>query len=103
MSRYLISENVDNPLHFIVNDGNVQQMVEQIIDSCCEKITLLFGVENRDITDTSPENFSGHLVFPDHEFGGIFARSVHLNNRSGSEKVRRHVVSSFSREASSNT
>ena len=48
---------------------------------------------NRDITDKSPENFSGHLVALDHEFGGIFARSVHLKL---SEKVRRHLVASFS-------
>ncbi len=32
----------------------------------------------RDITDKSPENFSGHLMAPDHEFGGIFVRSMHL-------------------------
>ncbi len=57
-------------------------------------------VRNRDITDKSPENFSGHLVAPDNEFGGIFARSVHLKL---SEKVSRHLVASFSREASSNT
>ena len=31
---------------------------------------------SEDITDKSPENFSGHLVAADHEFGGIFARSV---------------------------
>ena len=30
---------------------------------------------NRDITDKTAENFSGHLMAPDHEFGGIFARS----------------------------
>ena len=30
----------------------------------------------RDLTDKTAENFSGHLVAPDHEFGGIFARSV---------------------------
>ncbi len=53
-----------------------------------------------DIADKSPENFSGHLVAPDHEFGGIFARSVH---RKLPEKVRRHLVASFSRETSSNT
>ncbi len=53
-----------------------------------------------DITDKFPENFSGHLVAPDHEFGGVFERSVHLKL---SEKVRRHLVASFSREASSNT
>ncbi len=55
---------------------------------------------NRDITDKSPENFSGHLMAPDHEFGGVFARSVHLKI---SEKVRRHLVASFRREVSSNT
>ena len=42
-------------------------------------------VSIRDITDKSPENFSGHLVAPDHEFGGISARSVHLKLP---EKVR---------------
>ncbi len=52
------------------------------------------------ITDKSPENFSGHLVAPDHEFGGIFTRSVHLELP---EKVRRHLVASFSGEARSNT
>ncbi len=34
---------------------------------------------NRDITDKTAENFSGHLVAPDPEFGGIFARLMHLN------------------------
>ena len=55
---------------------------------------------NRDITDKTAEKFSGHLVGPDHEFGGIFARSVHLKLQ---EKFSGHLVACFSREASSNT
>ena len=39
---------------------------------------VLYKVPSGDITDKSPESFSGHLAAPDHEFGGIFARSVHL-------------------------
>ncbi len=54
----------------------------------------------RDITDKTAENFSGHLVAPDHEFGGIFVRSVHLKLP---EKFSGYLVVSFSREASSNT
>ncbi len=55
---------------------------------------------NRDITDKTAEKFSGHLVAPDREFGGIFARPVHLKLP---EKFFGHFVASFSREASSNT
>ena len=54
----------------------------------------------RDITDKTAEKFSGHLVAPDHEFGGIFARSVHLKLP---ENFFGHLVASLSREASSNT
>ncbi len=57
-------------------------------------------MSNRDITDKTAENFFGHLVAPDHEFGGIFARSVHLKLP---EKFSGHLVVSFRREVSSNT
>ena len=57
-------------------------------------------LHTRDITDKTAENFSGHLVAPDHEFGGIFARLVHLKLP---EKFSGHLVVSFSREASSKT
>ncbi len=54
----------------------------------------------RDITDKTAENFSGHLVVPNHEFGGIFVRSVHLKLP---EKFSGQLVVSFSRENSLNT
>ncbi len=54
----------------------------------------------RDITYKATQIFSGHLVSPDHDFGGIFARSVHLKVP---DKVRSHLVAFLSREVSSNT
>ena len=33
---------------------------------------------NRDMTDKATEFFSEQLMAPEHECGGIFARSVHL-------------------------
>ena len=54
----------------------------------------------KDITDKTAENFSRHLVAPDHEFGGIFARSVRLKLP---EKFSGQLVVSVGREASSNT
>ncbi len=45
-----------------------------------------------DITDKSPENFSGHLVAPDHEFGGIYARSMHLKFNTKRKKGARRQV-----------
>ena len=86
---------------------NVQKMLNVCFRAtiCTEKYLRDLSVmslidTDRDITDKTAENFSGHLVAPDHEFGGIFARPVHLKLP---EKFSGHFVVSFSREASSNT
>ncbi len=50
---------------------------------------------NRDITDKTAKNFSGHLMAPDHEFGGIFARSVHPKLPEDIIKVPKNIRSSL--------
>ncbi len=67
----------------------------------CPAGTRQYFGPSRDITDKATEFFSGHLVAPDHEFGGIFARSVYL--KLPEKFSRRHLLAFLVGSVSSNT